>query len=27
VSRAVMKRLFVLLDPAKNPVLVVRIRR
>ena len=27
VSRAVMKRLFALLDPAKNPVLVVRIRR
>ena len=27
VSRSVMKRLFSLLDPAKNPVLVVRIRR
>ena len=27
VPRAVMKRLFVLLDPAKNPVLVVRVRR
>jgi L,D-peptidoglycan transpeptidase YkuD (ErfK/YbiS/YcfS/YnhG family) len=27
VSRAVMKRLFALLDPAKNPTMVVRIRR
>ena len=27
VPRAVMKRLFALLDPAKNPVLVVRVRR
>ena len=27
VARSVMKRLFALLDPAKNPVLVVRIRR
>ncbi|MFM7410300.1 MAG: L,D-transpeptidase [Actinomycetota bacterium] len=27
VSRSVMKRLFAMLDPAKNPVLVVRIKR
>jgi L,D-peptidoglycan transpeptidase YkuD (ErfK/YbiS/YcfS/YnhG family) len=27
VSRAVMKRLFALLDPAKSPTMVVRIRR
>jgi L,D-peptidoglycan transpeptidase YkuD (ErfK/YbiS/YcfS/YnhG family) len=27
VARSVMKRLFAMLDPAKNPVLVVRIRR
>ena len=27
VSRSVMKRLFALLDPAKNPTMVVRVRR
>jgi L,D-peptidoglycan transpeptidase YkuD (ErfK/YbiS/YcfS/YnhG family) len=27
ISRAVMKRLFALLDPVKNPMMVVRIRR
>jgi len=27
VARSVMKRLFAMLDPSKNPVLVVRIRR
>ena len=27
VSRAVMKRLFTILDPAKNPVLVVRLKQ
>ena len=27
VARSVMKRLFALLDPAKNPTLIVRIRR
>jgi len=27
VARSVMKRLFVMLDPAKNPTMVVRVRR